>query len=228
MTAQSEITNNLLRGLAHEVKNPLGGIRGAAQLLARALDDARFHEYTEIIISETDRLRLLVDRMLGPSESIKLEPLNIYTVLERVRLVVDAEAVGSVEIIRDYDPSLPEINGDRDMLVQALLNVVRNAVQAVNRGGGTVSIKTRVQRKFTIGTTVHRLVVRIDITDTGPGVAPDIASSIFFPMVSGNAGGSGLGLPIANTLIHRHGGLIGFVSEPGNTVFTVWLPTETM
>ncbi|MCP5143594.1 MAG: PAS domain-containing protein [Gammaproteobacteria bacterium] len=227
MTTQSQITNNLLRGLAHEVKNPLGGIRGAAQLLERALPGNEFREYTEIIISETDRLRSLVDRMLGPSESINLTPLNPYTVIERVRQLVEAETGGNVALIRDYDPSLPDIKGDRDMLVQALLNIVRNAVHAVSESGGTVTLRTRVQRKFTIGTKVHRLVVRVDVVDNGPGVPPDIASSIFFPMVSGHASGSGLGLPIANTLVHRHGGLIGFKSEPGNTVFTVWLPAET-
>jgi two-component system nitrogen regulation sensor histidine kinase GlnL len=228
MTTQSQITHYLLRGLAHEVKNPLGGIRGAAQLLERALPEARYKEYTEIIISETDRLRAVVDRMLGPSEAVKRVPLNVHTVLERVRNIVEAEAAGGVAVIRDYDPSLPELGGDPDLLVQAFLNILRNAVQAVNLSGGAVTIRTRAQRKFTIGTKIHRLVIRVDIVDTGPGVAPEIASSIFFPMVSGRAEGSGLGLPIASTLIHRHGGLIGFVSQPGDTVFTVWLPVESL
>jgi two-component system nitrogen regulation sensor histidine kinase GlnL len=221
---QNHITTALMRGLAHEVKNPLGGIRGAAQLLERELGDPRHTEYTQIIIGEADRLRKLVDRMLGPRGELNRCLFNIHEVLEHVRQVVEIERDRRVVIERDYDPSLPEIYADRDLLIQAFLNLVRNAVQAMNGHGGTIVLRTRAQRKFTIGTTLHRLVIRADIIDDGPGVDPQIADSIFFPMVSGRAEGSGLGLPIAQSLVNRQGGLIGFNSEPGNTVFTVWLP----
>ncbi|MGR8920898.1 MAG: nitrogen regulation protein NR(II) [Gammaproteobacteria bacterium] len=224
MLIQSNVSNNLLQGLAHEIKNPLGGIRGAAQLLERELEDQRQAEYTQIIIGEADRLRTLVDRMLGPREASRREAVNVHDVLEHVRMVVEAERIGSASIERDYDPSLPSITGDRDQLVQALLNLVRNAAQAINGSGGTVTLRTRAQRKFTIGSTLHRLVVRIQIIDDGPGVDPELGNSIFFPLVSGHASGSGLGLPIAQTLVHRQGGLIGYESEPGHTEFSVWLP----
>jgi two-component system nitrogen regulation sensor histidine kinase GlnL len=224
MLLQNHITTALMRGLAHEVKNPLGGIRGAAQLLERELDDPRHTEYTQIIIGEADRLRKLVDRMLGPRGELNRCSFNIHEVLEHVRQVVEIERDRRVVIERDYDPSLPEIYADRDLLIQAFLNLVRNAVQAMNGHGGTIVLRTRAQRKFTIGTTLHRLVIRTDIIDDGPGVDPQIADSIFYPMVSGRAEGSGLGLPIAQSLVNRQGGLIGFTSEPGNTVFTVWLP----
>ncbi len=221
---QNHVSSALLRGLAHEIKNPLGGIRGAAQLLERELEDQRQAEYTQIIIGEADRLRTLVDRMLGPRGASNKQVLNIHDVLEHVRMVVEAERVGDAVIERDYDPSLPEISADRDQLVQAFMNLLRNAVQAVDGAEGTVTLRTRIQRKFTIGTTLHRLVVRVQVIDTGPGVDPDLGASIFFPLVSGRAEGSGLGLPIAQSLIQRQGGLIGFESEPGHTEFSVWLP----
>jgi two-component system nitrogen regulation sensor histidine kinase GlnL len=213
-----------MRGLAHEVKNPLGGIRGAAQLLERELGEAHQREYTQIIIGEADRLRKLVDRMLGPRGQQTLSLFNVHEVLEHVRQVVEIEAGQAVTIHRDYDPSLPDLEADRDQLIQALLNVVRNAAQAASGRGGNVTLRTRAQRKFTIGPVMRRLVIRIDIIDDGPGVDPALADSIFFPMVSGRAEGSGLGLPIAQSLVNRQGGLIDFTSTPGNTVFTIWLP----
>lgn len=221
---QNQISTALMRGLAHEVKNPLGGIRGAAQLLERELSEPHHREYTQIIIGEADRLRKLVDRMLGPRGHQTLSVFNLHEVLEHVRQVVEIEAGASVVIHRDYDPSLPEIEADRDQLIQAFLNVVRNAVQAVSARGGNVTLRTRAQRKFTIGPVMHRLVIRVDIIDDGPGVDAELADSIFFPMVSGRAEGSGLGLPIAQSLVNRQGGLIDFTSVPGNTVFTIWLP----
>jgi two-component system nitrogen regulation sensor histidine kinase GlnL len=224
MLMQNTASSALLRGLAHEIKNPLGGIRGAAQLLERELEDQRQAEYTQIIIGEADRLRALVDRMLGPRGETQLSAVNIHDVLEHVRMVAEAERVGDAVIERDYDPSLPEIRADRDQLVQAFLNLVRNALQAVVGGDGQVTLRTRVQRKFTIGAILHRLVVRVQIIDTGPGVDPELGASIFFPLVSGRAEGTGLGLPIAQSLIQRQGGLIGFESEPGHTEFSVWLP----
>jgi two-component system nitrogen regulation sensor histidine kinase GlnL len=221
---QNQISTALMRGLAHEVKNPLGGIRGAAQLLERELAEPQQREYTQIIIGEVDRLRKLVDRMLGPRGQQTLSRFNVHEVLEHVRQVVEIEAGRAVTIIRDYDPSLPDLEADSDQLIQALLNVVRNAAQAVCGRGGSVTLRTRAQRKFTIGSVMHRLVIRIDVIDDGPGVDPKLADSIFFPMVSGRAEGSGLGLPIAQSLVNRQGGLIDFTSTPGNTVFTIWLP----
>ncbi len=224
MLMQNSASSALLQGLAHEIKNPLGGIRGAAQLLERELEDQKLAEYTQIIIGEADRLRVLVDRMLGPREESVKQWINIHDVIERVRNVVAVESGPTIEIVRDYDPSLPDIHADRDQLVQALMNIVRNAVQACGGHGGTVTLRTRVERKFTIGTRLHRLVIRVHVIDTGPGVDPEIAGSIFFPLVSGRADGSGLGLPIAQSLVHRQGGIIGFESEPGHTEFSVWLP----
>lgn len=221
---QNQISTALMRGLAHEVKNPLGGIRGAAQLLERELTEPQHREYTQIIIGEADRLRKLVDRMLGPRGQLHPADFNVHEVLEHVRQVVEIEAGRGVTIHRDYDPSLPNLHADRDLLVQAFLNLVRNAVQALGEAGGTITLRTRAQRKFTIGSRLHRLVIRVDVCDDGPGVDPSLADSIFFPMVSGRADGSGLGLPIAQSLVNRQGGLIDFTSAPGNTVFTVWLP----
>lgn len=221
---QNQISTALMRGLAHEVKNPLGGIRGAAQLLERELSEPHQREYTQIIIGEADRLRKLVDRMLGPRGHQTLSVFNVHEVLEHVRQVVEIEAGQSVVIHRDYDPSLPDLEADRDQLIQAFLNVVRNAVQAVCARGGNVTLRTRAQRMFTIGSVMHRLVIRVDVIDDGPGVDPELVDSIFFPMVSGRAEGSGLGLPIAQSLVNRQGGLIDFTSAPGHTVFTIWLP----
>jgi two-component system nitrogen regulation sensor histidine kinase GlnL len=226
MNAQSQITDVMLRGLAHEVKNPLGGIRGAAQLLERQLSDPRYSEYIGVIISETDRLRALVDRMVAPGGAVTKQAVNIHTIIERVRQLVAAEINGDIEIQRDYDPSLPPVAADPDLLIQVFLNISRNAVQALQTTGGVVTLRTRAQRKFTLGSQLHRLVIRTDIIDNGPGIDPKLASCIFLPMVSGRADGTGLGLAIANTLIHRQGGLIGYESEPGHTVFSVWLPTE--
>ncbi len=223
---QNQISTTLMQGLAHEVKNPLGGIRGAAQLLERELDNPRQREYTQIIIGEADRLRKLVDRMLGPRGQMHVANYNIHEILEHVRQVVEIEATPQVQFQRDYDPSLPDFHVDRDLLVQAFLNLLRNAVQALNGRGGNVTLRTRAQRQFTLGNVLHRLVLRTDIEDDGPGVATAIAESIFFPMVSGRADGSGLGLPIAQSLVQRHGGQIEFNSQPGKTVFTVWLPVR--
>lgn len=226
MVLQNQVTTALMRGIAHEVRNPLGGIRGAAQLLERELDNQRLAEYTQIIIGEADRLRNLVDTMLGPNRTLDCQALNIHDVLERVRVLVETEHSRRLEIGRDYDPSLPEIQGDRDQLIQAFLNLVRNAVRAVDDTDGRISLRTRAQRKFTIGEKMHRVVMRVDVIDNGPGVAAEIADTIFFPMVTGHADGTGLGLPLAQAILNRQGGLIGFQSEPGNTIFSAWLPIE--
>lgn len=222
MLLQNSASQALLQGLAHEIKNPLGGIRGAAQLLERELNEPALTEYTQVIIGEADRLRALVDRMLGPRGATRPEIINIHDVLEHVRLIVAAEC-GAIEIVRDYDPSLPPVLVDRDQMIQAMLNLLRNAVHALGTEG-TVTLRTRIQRKFTIGTTLHRQVIRVDVADDGPGIDPELANSIFLPLVSGHADGSGLGLPIAQALVQRQNGLISFDSEPGATTFTVWLP----
>jgi len=226
LLAQSQATRVLLRGLAHEVKNPLGGLRGAAQLLERELRSAELREYTGIIIAEADRLQALVDRMLGPNTVPQRRPVNIHEVLERVRQLVEAERTAGVTLRSDYDPSIPEIDGDPDQLIQALLNIVRNAAQAA-ASGGTIRLRSRTLRQYTIGTVRHKLVARVDIIDNGPGIPAGMRENIFLPMVSGRPGGSGLGLPIAQSLINQHGGLIECESEPGQTQFTILLPIES-
>ena len=219
----SAVANALIRGMAHEIKNPLGGIRGAAQLLERELEAPGLKEYTRIIVEEVDRLRSLIDRMLAPRTSAEPDGLNIHEVLEHVRGLVEAECDGARAIAVDYDPSLPEIRGVRDHLVQVFLNVVRNAAEAA-RPGGRVVIRTRAQRLVTIGVRLHKLALRVDVVDDGPGVPVELGQSIFYPMVSGRADGTGLGLAIAQSLVHRHGGMIEFESRPGETAFTVYIP----
>ena len=226
-----DTSKTLIRGLAHEIKNPLGGIRGAAQLLDREIADRGFDgeasEFCSIIIKETDRLRNLVDRLLGPNELPQYQQLNIHEVTEHVASLLEAEVQESLNVSRDYDPSIPEFTGDRAQLIQAVLNVARNAMQAVIESGAnepSVVFKTRVQRSFTIAGQRHRVVCRIDIIDNGPGIQKDIAESIFFPMISGRSNGSGLGLTIAQTAINSHQGIIECYSKPGDTTFSIYLP----
>lgn len=221
-------TRALIRGIAHEVKNPLGGLRGAAQLLARELPDPALQDYTNIIIEEADRLRNLVDDMLGPRQEPRLKDINIHEVLERVRHLAEAEYGKEVAVKRDYDPSIPDFLADREQLIQATLNIVRNAVQAVSgQSEAQIVLRTRTQRQLTIGTTRHRLVCRIEIIDNGPGIPDELINSIFFPMVSGRANGTGLGLSISQSIINRHKGLIECESRPGHTVFAISLPLES-
>lgn len=222
---QSQAMRQLVRGLAHEIKNPLGGLRGAAQLLERELDSEELREYTRIIIGEADRLRSLVNRMLGPKTLPNRQPTNIHEVLEHVRSLVLAEG-GGIEIERDYDPSIPELLADADMLIQSVLNIVRNAAQALE-GQGTITLRTRARRQFTIGQQRHRLVLSVEIIDNGPGIPEDMRETLFLPMVTGHAEGTGLGLSIAQSLVNLHGGLIECRSEPGETVFTLLLPLES-
>lgn len=229
LTSSHETTRNLVRGMAHEIKNPLGGIRGAAQLLARELPNNDLLEYTNIIIDEADRLRNLVDRMLGPNQLPQHKALNIHEALERVATIIRAESNDVITLIRDYDPSIPEMMGDKELLIQALLNIVRNAMQALleaNIVGGLIRLRTRIQRQFTIGRRHHPLVCRIEVIDNGPGIPGDIIENIFYPMISGRAEGTGLGLTISQHLIHQHNGLIECQSEPGATRFTLYLPME--
>ncbi|GMR21235.1 MAG: two-component system sensor histidine kinase NtrB [Gammaproteobacteria bacterium] len=215
----------VIRGLAHEIKNPLGGIRGAAQLLERELSEPDLTEYTDVIIQEADRLRNLVDRMFGPNQPLNLQPVNIHDVLEYVRRLTLAEIHKGIKITRDFDPSLPELMVDRDQLIQAVLNVVRNATEAMERQG-EITLKTRIERQFTLAQARHRLAVRLDIMDNGAGIPSDIVDNIFYPMVTGRAEGTGLGLSITQDIIIKHGGLIECQSQPDRTVFTIFLPLE--
>jgi two-component system nitrogen regulation sensor histidine kinase GlnL len=225
LLAQQNAARMLLRGLAHEVKNPLGGLRGAAQLLDRELPDEELREYTKIIMEESDRLQSLVDRMLAPNKPPRKVPINIHRVLERVRQLVQVEAPPGVLIERDYDPSLPMADGDSDQLIQAILNIVRNAAQAVGQKG-RILIRTRIHRQVTIGHRRSRMALKIDVVDDGPGIKPELLGQIFYPMVTGRADGTGLGLSIAQSLINQHGGLVECASAPGQTVFSIFLPLE--
>lgn len=225
LISQHQATRDLIRGMAHEIKNPLGGLRGAAQLLERELPSPSLQEYTRIIIEEADRLTQLVDRMLGPNKLPSYTAVNIHQILDRVRQLVQAEVGDGVELVCDYDPSIPELHADSDQLIQALLNIMRNAARAIG-AKGSITLRTRIQRNFTIGNNRHRLVAQVDIEDSGPGIAPEMLEKIFYPMVTGSEGGMGLGLSIAQSLISQHGGLIECESKPGKTVFTVLLPVE--
>ncbi|NOX76628.1 MAG: nitrogen regulation protein NR(II) [Gammaproteobacteria bacterium] len=224
---QQQTIRTLVRGLAHEIKNPLGGLRGAAQLLERELPSEALKEYTHIIIGEADRLRNLVNRMLGPNTLPRTEAINIHQVLEHVRQLVNVENHGGITFVTDYDPSIPEIQADRDQLIQAVLNVVRNAVQAIGSPPtdiGKITLRTRARRQFTIGNLRHKLVCETEIIDNGPGIPEHMLKSIFYPMVTGRAEGTGLGLSIAQSLINQHGGLIQCDSRPGHTRFSLMLP----
>lgn len=226
---QQQAVHELVRGIAHEIKNPLGGLRGAAQLLELELQDSELKEYTQIIVSEADRLKHLVDGMLGPGKLPKADSVNIHEVLEHVHQLVKIDVAGDdVQFRRDYDPSIPEFMGDRDQLVQVCLNIVNNAVRAVrnHEGAGTVWLRTRVLRQFTINQQRHRLVLRAEICDDGPGIPESLCDKIFLPMVSGHEDGSGLGLSIAQSLLRRHGGLIQCDSEEGRTCFYILIPLE--
>lgn len=228
---QHEASKSLIRGLAHEIKNPLGGLRGAAQLLERELDDNN-RAFTRIIINEADRLKDLVDRMAGPREIPQKKMVNIHKVIEHVRQLVKAELEDtannrkSIKILSDYDPSIPDIDADESMLIQSVLNISRNAVSAIEKEGEII-FRTRSRRNCTIGTHTHPLVATIEIIDTGVGVDTAIQEKIFLPMITGRADGTGLGLSIAQSLVQQHQGLIEFSSKPGRTIFTLLLPIQT-
>jgi two-component system nitrogen regulation sensor histidine kinase GlnL len=216
----------MIKQLAHEIKNPLGGLRGAAQLLERELQQASLKEYTQVIIGEADRLAALVDSMAGPNRLPQKANINVHEICEHVYHLLRAEARPGVLVDRDYDPSLPNALLDRNQIIQALLNVARNALQAVGQtpSGGKVLFRTRALSNVSIGSARHRLIASLQIEDNGPGVPDDLRSSIFYPLVTGRANGSGLGLAVAQELVTRNGGLVEFESEPGRTVFTLLLP----
>jgi two-component system, NtrC family, nitrogen regulation sensor histidine kinase GlnL len=215
----------MIRQLAHEIKNPLGGLRGAAQLLDRELPHSSMREYTSVIIAEADRLALLVDALLGPGHAPRRESTNIHEVLQHVGYLLAAAAPPTVDIQRDYDPSLPPMLIDRNQIIQAMLNLGRNALQAV-ASGGRIMLRTRALTNVSIGTRRHRLVASIQFEDDGPGVPDSLRDTVFYPLVTGRDSGTGLGLAVAQDLVSRHDGLIEFRSRPGQTIFTILLPFE--
>ncbi|MDP9290763.1 MAG: nitrogen regulation protein NR(II) [Verrucomicrobiota bacterium] len=226
---QTLANRELIRNLAHEIKNPLGGIRGAAQLLERELDAFAFREHTQVIIKEADRLQSLVDRLLAPHRRPHLvSDVNIHEVCERVRSVLLAEYPSGLKIVRDYDISVPEFRGDKEQLIQALLNIAHNAAQALQAqiaaNDAEIRFVTRIARQVTISKTRYRLALELRVIDNGPGIADGIRERIFFPLVSGREGGSGLGLTLAQTFVQAHEGLIECNSRPGRTEFTIVLP----
>lgn len=231
MLDQSLANKELIRNLAHEIKNPLGGIRGAAQLLEVELPSPDLREYTQVIIKESDRLQTLVDRLLAPHRKPHIVVMmNIHEVCERVRSVILAEHPKGLKVIRDYDVSIPEFLGDFEQLIQTVLNIVRNAAQAMSslivQGHAEVRIRTRIVRRVTLNRKQHKLALDLRVIDNGPGVPADIANRIFYPLVSGREGGSGLGLTLAQTFVQQHEGTIECTSVPGQTVFKVILPLQ--
>jgi two-component system nitrogen regulation sensor histidine kinase GlnL len=223
MLDQTQANRLLLRNLAHEIKNPLGGIRGAAQLLEQELEKPALREYTQVIVQEADRLRSLMEKLLAPQNASHFSALNIHEVLERVRSVVLAEMPEGLKIKRDYDISLPALIGDKEQLIQTMLNIVRNSAQAL-QGNGTIILRTRIAHRVTLNKRLYRQAVRVEIIDNGPGIPPELQDKIFYPLVSGRAEGHGLGLTIAQDFVSQHHGIIEFDSEPGRTRFTILLP----
>ena len=226
---QAQANKELIRNLAHEIKNPLGGIRGSAQLLEMELDDKELTEYTQVIIREADRLQTLVDRLLAPHRRPHVVgDVNIHEVCERVRALILAEFPRGLKVVRDYDISIPEFRGDREQLIQAVLNIAHNAAQAlqerVAQGDAQITLKTRILRQVTFGKQRYRLALELHVMDNGPGVPDSIKDRIFFPLISGREGGSGLGLTLAQTFVQQHHGLIECDSEPGRTDFKILIP----
>ena len=220
---QSTQTRELIRNLAHEIKNPLGALRGAAQLLDRELERPELHEYTQVIMKEADRLQSLMDRLLTPHRLPQVTHFNIHEALERVRSLLLAEFPVGITIYPDYDVSLPSLTADREQIIQALLNIARNAAQAM-QGAGRLTLRTRVARRVTLAKKVHRLALLISIIDNGPGIPDELKDKIFFPLVSGREGGHGIGLTIAQTFVSQHHGTIEVESRPGETRFSILFP----
>ncbi len=223
MLDQTQANRLLLRNLAHEIKNPLGGLRGAAQLLEHELEKPALREYTQVIMQEADRLRMLVEKLLTPQNASHYSAVNIHEVLERVRIVMQSEIPSGLTIERDYDTSLPSMIGDKEQLIQAMLNIVRNAAQAM-QGHGIIKLRTSIARQVTLIKRRHRLAINVQIIDNGPGIPVELQDKIFYPLVSGRADGHGLGLTLAQDFVSQHQGTIEFDSEPGCTCFKVLLP----
>ncbi|MCM8614256.1 nitrogen regulation protein NR(II) [Accumulibacter sp.] len=231
LVEQQQASRELIRNLVHEIKNPLGGIRGAAQLLERELGNPGLHEYTQVIIKEADRLQELMRRLLSPHRPMQPGPVNIHEILERVRSLLTAEFPSILAVRRDYDTSLPELVGDREQLIQVFLNIARNAAQAITRqtgrgpsGPGQITLRTRAARQVTLFKRRHRLALEVHVIDDGPGIAEEIRERMFYPLVSGRSGGSGLGLTLAQSFVQQHQGTIECESRPGHTCFTIRLP----
>ncbi|MFZ4534995.1 nitrogen regulation protein NR(II) [Propionivibrio sp.] len=230
---QQIASRELIRNLAHEIKNPLGGIRGAAQLLEHELNNPDLREYTQVIIKEADRLQDLMRRLLSPHRPMQPGPVNIHEILERVRSLLTAEFPQTLTVHRDYDTSLPELVGDREQLIQAVLNIARNAAQAIKGqsgdvpASGQITLRTRVDRQVTLAKRRHRLALELQVIDNGPGIPDDIRERMFYPLVSGRPGGSGLGLTLAQSFVQQHQGTIECVSRPGYTCFTIRMPLIT-
>ena len=232
VTQQVEANKQLMRNLAHEIKNPLGGIRGAAQLLEFELPDKGLHEYTQVIIKESDRLQTLVDRLLAPHRKAHvIESFNVHETLERVRSLVLAEFPHGLRIVRNYDTSLPNMLGDQEQLIQAVLNITHNAAQALSEeirsGVAQIEFRTRIARSVTISKQRYKMALDLHVIDNGPGIPEDISERIFFPLVSGREGGSGLGLTLAQTFVQQHQGFIACESRPGYTDFHIQIPYRT-
>ncbi|WP_313950340.1 nitrogen regulation protein NR(II) [Accumulibacter sp.] len=231
LVEQQHANRELIRNLVHEIKNPLGGIRGAAQLLEHELNNPGLREYTQVIIKEADRLQDLMRRLLSPHRPMQPGPVNIHEILERVRSLLTAEFPTLLTVRRDYDTSLPELVGDREQLIQVFLNIARNAAQAIMRqpddsvtGLGQITLRTRVARQTTLFKRRYRLALEVQVADDGPGVPEDIRERMFYPLVSGREGGSGLGLTLAQSFVEQHHGTIDCESRPGDTCFTIRLP----
>ncbi|TRY32148.1 nitrogen regulation protein NR(II) [Aliiglaciecola sp. M165] len=224
--AQQQAARELIRGLAHEIKNPLGGLRGAAQLLEKQLPNQELKEFTQVIVEQSDRLTNLVDRLLGPNSPPNFQWANIHQVLEKIRTLVSLDDIKNIDIARDYDPSIPDMFFDQDMLQQAVLNIVRNSVQALAEQPyqGQILLKSRIKRQLTIHGKKHPLVAQIKIIDNGPGIPLELKDTLFYPMVTGKSNGTGLGLSIAQTLVDQHEGKIDVESWPGHTEFKIFLP----
>ncbi|MEW6995280.1 nitrogen regulation protein NR(II) [Colwelliaceae bacterium MEBiC 14330] len=215
---------DLIKGLAHEIKNPLGGLRGAAQLLSTEVSNEQ-QEYTNMIIEQADRLTNLVDRLLGPNQLPQIQEQNIHSVLEKVSQVVSYSNEKEISLIRDYDPSIPQVECDQEKLQQAVLNIVNNAIQAIDKQN-TITLKTRIASNKTVHGHRIKLAVEISIIDNGPGIPSKIQDTLFYPMVSGRSNGTGLGLSISQTLINQHQGKLSCHSRPGHTEFTILLPLK--
>ncbi len=226
---QARATKELIRNLAHEIKNPLGGIRGAAQLLEMELESRTLTEYTQVIIQEADRLQALVDRLLAPHRKPQLvSDVNVHEVCERVRSLILAEFPRGLRVERDYDTSIPDFRGDREQLIQAVLNIAHNAAQALSErivgGDALITLRTRIARQITLGKQRYRLALELLVEDNGPGIPESIRDRIFYPLVSGRDGGSGLGLTLAQTFVQQHHGTVECESEPGKTRFKILIP----
>ena len=223
LVAQQRVSRRIIRQLAHEVKNPLGGLRGAAQLLERQLPAVELKAYTKVIIEEADRLAALVDGILKAGNKPRPEAVNLHEITEYVAHLIEAEKPARVALVRDYDPSLPAIEADKGQLVQAFLNLARNGLQAIAESGRLI-FRTRALTNYTLGGVKHRLVLSIEVEDDGPGVPEELKETIFYPLVTGRSVGTGLGLTIAQDLVTGNGGLVEFTSRPGSTVFQMRLP----